>query len=423
MIDPLTILHYALSFFPITGGMTTRIYNLIRDDGHRHVMVVPKSPSDYIPVDVPVTRDQDQYENIRVARCRLEPIHRGNIPVLDYLRVYRARHRNAESLVRRSAAEAADLVYGHGPIEFALAASRFAGEHGRPLIFEVHSIIQDNLWTGTGARGRYHALMNRWAVRLEEAILRQSQAVIVQTCAIGERIRTLYGVPREWIHVLYNGVDLERFQPGRHAEGARAFRDGLPLNGRRLVLYAGLLDEINGIRFFLDAYPRMPARLREQAVFCFAGRGECAAAVSELARRTENVIFVGMVDYERMPALMGAADLFLIPRPSSLPSETLMPVKLLEAMAMGKDVLVSAVGGMTEVVEAGVNGHTFPPGDATAFFTRLTEVLEGIGRGASLGPPARDTVARRFSWAESRARLAQIYRAACPEGHGSAGAP
>ncbi len=407
--DSLTILHYALSFFPVTGGMTTRIYNLIRNDGNTHIMVSPKSPSDYIPADVQVTRSEDRYDNIQVNRCPLKPITPGRIPILDYRQVWKIRKQNADALVQRGPDTAVDLMYGHGPIDFAMAAANYAERHSVPLIFEVHSIIQDNLWTGNGTMGAYHRFMNRPAIKLERRVLNQARALIVQTGSIGRRVRELYGVAPEKIHVLYNGVDIQRFQPTETRPQALDMRESLPLKGRTLVLYAGLLDEINGIRFFLDTYPMLPDHLQQRLFFCFAGRGEYAKQVQELADRCDNVHFFGMVEYEKMPAMMSAADIFFIPRPSSLPSETLMPVKLLEVMAMETDVLVSDVGGMLEVVQDGVTGYTFPKDDPAGFIASLETVVANQAAGKFLGQAARESVARRFSWQSSRDELARIY--------------
>jgi glycosyltransferase involved in cell wall biosynthesis len=416
----LNILHFALSFFPVTGGMTARIYNLIQNDGNRHCLVVPSSPSEYIPKEIKVPPGESVFDNIRVCREPLiPPTNGGRVPVVDYWQRWRRRQRNADRLLERAPGPGMDLIYGHGPTEFSTAALRYAAKFGRPIIFEVHSIVQDNLWLGQGWKRLYHRLMAQADLRVERRILRRARTVVVQTGSIRERIRTLYGVRPECIEILYNGVDTERFSACRHREEIGQLRDDLGAGGRLVVLYAGLLDRINGIRFFLDLYPTLPPSLSGKVLFVFAGKGEYAAELSDLSLNVGDVCFLGMLDYDRMPALMGAADVFMIPRPSCLPSETLLPIKLLEAMAMGRDVLVSDVRAMAEVVRDGVNGYVFRSDDAADFIQALERVVCNLSAGYSLGEAARVSAADRYSWASQRHRLREVYeRALEPEGNG-----
>lgn len=415
----LNILHFALGFFPVTGGMTARIFNLIQNDGNRHCLVVPSSPSEYIPKEIRVPPGESTFDNIRVCREPLVPSANGRLPVVDYWQRWRRRRRNALRLMSRAPGEGVDLVYGHGPTEFASAALRYSAGFGRPVIFEVHSIVRDNLWLGQGWKRLYHRLMAQADLEVERRILRQARTVIVQTGSIRERIQTLYGVRPDRIEILYNGVDADRFNISARREEIDRLRNDLGAGGRLVVLYAGLLDRINGIRFFLDLYPSLPPSLSRKVLFVFAGKGEYAAELSDLSLTVGNVCFLGMLDYDRMPALMGAADVFMIPRPSCLPSETLLPIKLLEAMAMGRDVLVSDVRAMAEVVRDGVNGYVFRSDDAADFVQALERVVCNLSAGYSLGEAARASAADRYSWASQRRRLREVYeRALEPDGNG-----
>ena len=96
----LRILHFALGFFPVTGGMTSRIFNLIQNDGNQHCLVVPCSPSEYIPGNITVPRGESSFGNIRVCRESLSPTTEGRIPGIDYWRRWRRRSRNARQFER-----------------------------------------------------------------------------------------------------------------------------------------------------------------------------------------------------------------------------------------------------------------------------------------------------------------------------------
>lgn len=82
---------------------------------------------------------------------------------------------------------------------------------------------------------------------------------------------------------------------------------------------------------------------------------------------------------------------------------------LLEAMAAGKAVVASRVGGIPEAVLDGVNGLLVPPRDAPVLAAALARVLDDAGLQHSLGARARATVERHYSTEAIRGRLAAIY--------------
>jgi hypothetical protein len=92
-------------------------------------------------------------------------------------------------------------------------------------------------------------------------------------------------------------------------------------------------------------------------------------------------------------------------------AETLLPLKLLEAMAMGKTVLVSDVAAMAEVVTDERNGLVFEKGNHDDFLRKLEAMAASGGGLENLGRRARQDVLDKYSWETSRRQLQSVYDA------------
>jgi len=86
-----------------------------------------------------------------------------------------------------------------------------------------------------------------------------------------------------------------------------------------------------------------------------------------------------------------------------------LPNVLLEAFALGKPVVSTEVGGVTEVLEDGVNGFIVNPGDAQTLADRLLRLLQNPKLAASMGRHGRSTIEQRFSFASRTERLMALY--------------
>jgi glycosyltransferase involved in cell wall biosynthesis len=86
------------------------------------------------------------------------------------------------------------------------------------------------------------------------------------------------------------------------------------------------------------------------------------------------------------------------------------PLVVLEAMALGKPVVATRVGGIPELIDHGVTGFLHPPGEAAPLAQQLTQLLEDPGYARGLGEAARESVERRFSVASYATALGALYR-------------
>lgn len=214
-------------------------------------------------------------------------------------------------------------------------------------------------------------------VRLRRDYVRRAlldaDCAIAPSAALGARY-VEDGFPPSRLRVIGYGIDPTRF--------ARIERAGVP---QARFLFVGYLGAHKGIRVLLDALAKLARR--DDWSLAIAGDGELRAALEERARTLglgDRVRFLGALDHGEIERAYAAADAMILP---SLWPEN-QPVSILEAMASGLAVVASAIGGIPELVEDGVTGLLFPPGDAVALADRLAHLLDDRVLLARLGANA-----------------------------------
>jgi glycosyltransferase involved in cell wall biosynthesis len=206
------------------------------------------------------------------------------------------------------------------------------------------------------------------ACRLQlQHLLKRAAAVVVVSRQLGERAREM-GVAEEHLHVVYNGVDRDRFRPIDSTLARR--RLSLPAD-REIVLYVGQLGEHKGVRDLLDAMPRL-WQMRPRAAVVFIGDGPLASEVQVVAReRPGGVLAFGAVPHEDIPSWMGAADILCLPS-----WDEGMPNVVREAHACGRPVVATAVGGVPEAISIPELGVLVPVRNPAALADALAKQLE-----------------------------------------------
>lgn len=218
--------------------------------------------------------------------------------------------------------------------------------------------------------------------------------------AVSEALRRdmiALGMPEDRIAVHYTGLDRERFRPTDRPVARQAVADlGIPADGPLLVV-PGSLIAIKGQRFAIDALGGLPG-----ARLALAGSGPDEAALHELAAAPDlsgRVHFLGQVSHDRLPLLLSAADVVV------LPSEREgLANAWVEALACGAPLVIPDIGGAREVVRLPSAGR-ITARDPKAIAAAVRELLAD--------PPAQDAVAANavhFSWEENARQLVAFWR-------------
>lgn len=198
------------------------------------------------------------------------------------------------------------------------------------------------------------------------------------------------GVPPERIEVIYNGVAPEHFEQDREAvERARA---NLNLGPGSVLGTVARLSPEKGIDVLLRAVQRVK-RIFPAVTALVIGDGPQAAQLHRLAGELElheSVRFLGA--RHDVPVLNRLLDVFVLPS-----REEACPMALLEAMAAGKAVVATAVGGSPEVLTSPTDGWLVPPDDPGALADGLLMLLGDPTRRAAMGVAAQKKVAAQFT--------------------------
>lgn len=272
----------------------------------------------------------------------------------------------------------ADVLHTH-TLAAANALARLAGAAARvPVISHLH--IENHFRPATR--------------RLLSGLDNTTARLAARLIAVSESTKRAYerqGYPRGRIEVVYNGVDLPANGPNR--------RNELP----RIGEIARLCD-VKGQRELLHALARLP-----DARLVLAGRDleQGGAFQDALERESERLGIRERVEFgfhDDVPALLETLDVV------ALPSWTEgLPLVLLEAMARGRPVVATPVGGTPEVVTDGETGLLVPPRDPEALAEALRRVLDDRDLARRLGEAGRERVAQRFTAAEQERRILLIY--------------
>lgn len=229
-------------------------------------------------------------------------------------------------------------------------------------------------------------------------VVRAVQRWIAVSPEVATSIEERLGVSASRIRTVYNGIDTLPF--------ASAVRDarvrGEITRGRDapVVLALARHDRQKG----LDCLLRAASLLPEVSV-AIAGDGPERAALDALAREldvADRVAFLGRRD--DVPALLASADVFVLP--SRLEG---LPLSLLEALAAGRPVVASSIGGIVDVVRDGIEALLVPPDDPAALADAVRRVLHEPALADAIAHAGRMRVKTEFS-AEGMARsVASIY--------------
>ena len=329
----------------------------------------------------------------------------SGIPVAAELRLMARTARRIEEIVRR---QRPDVIHAHSPVLNALPALRVGKRFGIPVVYEVRAFWEDAAVDhGTARNGGVRYRLSR---AVETYALKRADAVT--TICEGLRAEIVArGIDARKVTVIPNAVDIESFTMGRESDEALKVRLGL--EGCVVLGFIGSFYAYEGLPLLLEALPKMlavDARVR----ILLVGGGPQAAALRQLADRlglADKVVFTGRVPHDEVQRYYDLVDVLVYPRLSMRLTELVTPLKPLEAMAQGRLLVASDVGGHRELIRDQETGVLFKAGDAEALARKVLGLLANESSWAPMRGAARRFVERERSWAQSVGRYRQLYPA------------
>lgn len=299
-----------------------------------------------------------------------------------------------------------DILHAHSPALNAIAALNAGRALGIPVVYEVRAFWEDA--AADHGSSRPGGLRYRLTRALESYALRRADAVTTICDGLRRELRAR-GVPAHKITVIPNAVDAGAFSVT--ASGDLWLAHKLGLHGHLVLGFIGSFYAYEGLALLLRAMPRLLAA-QPALRLLLAGGGPQEAALQALAAQlgiAHAVVFAGRVPHAQVAAYYQLVDICVYPRLPMRLTELVTPLKPLEAMAQGRLVVASDVGGHRELVEHGKTGMLFRAGDAEALAQAILALLLAPASWPALQRQARAFVETERSWGASVVRYAPVY--------------
>src|SRR6266851_5369937 len=301
--------------------------------------------------------------------------------------------------------EPLDLIHAHSPALCGLGALQAARSKHIPFVYELRAFWEDAAVDQNKTSTR--SLRYRLSQKLEDYIVHRADAVVGISQAILDELKKRKTEPAKLFHVP-NGVDTEKFAPGSRNESLAA---KLGLGSEPVLGFIGSLYRWEGVAWLVRAV----AELRRRGTACkllIIGDGEEMPAVREAVREwnaEEFIQVLGRAPHDEIERYYSVADALVYPRHSIRLTELVTPLKPLEAMALGKAILGSDVGGIRELVKPEKTGVLYRADNVEDFCKQAKRLLSQTSLQRKLGQEARQFILREKDWKVLARRYIDIY--------------
>lgn len=284
-----------------------------------------------------------------------------------------------------------DIVHAHSSWKSALQAYGAARKAKVPFLYEVRGVWEE---TAVAERqiGRFSFEYLRSRVH-ENHLIRQSDAIVTLSEGLKQDLCVRGGNPTR-ISVIPNGVDTAEFTPvPRDAQLAESLECG-----RQIVVgYISSLRKLEGVKYLVEALHQTDGHVCAIIV----GDGSERQSLENYARDLgvqDKIRFVGSVPHAEIKRYYSLIDVFVVPRIRQRVCELVTPLKPLEAMAMGKCLLMSDVGGLRELATAEESAFFFEPENSASLADKLRLLIADAELRQKMGEKARRHVVEKRDW-------------------------
>lgn len=327
----------------------------------------------------------------------------ARLPMLDQLAVIDAL---AARLHEVALAVKPDVIHAHSPVLNAMAALRVGKRLGIPVVYEIRAFWEDAAVD--------HGTSREWGLRYRLTRAMETHALkrVDAATTICEGLRAEIvgrGIPAAKVTVIPNAVNVADFQAGGTRDEALAAQLGL--QGKQVLGFIGSFYAYEGLNILLDAMPAMLAANPDIRLLLVGGGVQDAALKAQAHKLgvADKVVFTGRVPHGDVQRYYDLVDVLVYPRLRMRLTDLVTPLKPLEAMAQGRLVAASDVGGHKELIEDGKTGILFGADDPQALARKVLALLAAPERWQALRDNGRAFVERERNWTASVARYKAVY--------------
>jgi 1,4-alpha-glucan branching enzyme len=373
----------------IIGGISAHVYNLSRSLAAHGVRVY------VVTCDFPGAASHETLDGVEVFRIDSYKNPSPDFATWVYLMNVNMQ-KEAAALVR-SLDGKIDIIHAH---DWLVATAAIGLKHvfRRPLFATIHS-------TETGRRNGIHLDYERMIQETEAWLTYEAWKVICCSDYMISHVQWAFGLPPDKLVMVPNGVDHETYSK-YEKEDLGQFRSRFALPEEKIVLFVGRLVYEKGVHVLVNAAPKVLDRVN--AKFIIVGNGYMKDQLSGLVKGmglANKVIFTGFVDDDTLRRLQICANVSVVP---SLFEP--FGIVALEAMAARSPVVVSDIGGLSEIVEHDVSGVKVYASNPDSLAWGIIKVLTDDGYANWIRTNAYKKIQEKYDWNRIAQQTKTIYR-------------
>ncbi|PIO06531.1 hypothetical protein COT29_00580 [Candidatus Micrarchaeota archaeon CG08_land_8_20_14_0_20_59_11] len=359
-------------FFPYAGGTEKHLFEVSKRLARKHDVTV-------LTARLPDTEAQEEINGVCVVRTPARILEKLPKPLPPPLPLMPRHKEELKRLITEN-----DVVHGHNRFVYGLSESALVKKAGKKMCWTLHNARPEGIDFLTDVGG---GAFDDWVGG--KILMRCDGVLAVSRETMEATLPADYAGARG---IAYNGVDTKAFKP---MSGKKA-RQRYGLSGKVVMTNCRLVEQ-KGVKYLIDAMRAVDAQL---VVF---GRGPLLEKLKERAKGTGTAFIHEWLGETELAGLYNAADVFVLP---SLWEP--FGMVLAEAMACGKPVVGTRVGGIPEIVTKDC-GFLVPPADPKALAERVLLLLEDNGLRKKFGSAGRKRVLREFTWEKTANAYEKIY--------------
>ena len=347
--------------------------------------------------------DCEQAEGLTFHRTR-RPVS-GPPGLSEWLEI----NRLADAIVALAADWSPDLLHAHSPALCGKAALIAGRRLGLPVVYEIRAFWEDAaVANGTGHEGNLKYRLTR---ALETHVARAADRVVTICQGLKDDL-VERGIPGSKITLSPNGVDLALF--GEADRPDPDLRRQIGLDAGPVIGFIGSFYDYEGLDDLIAAMPLLRER-EPDAQLLLVGGGPIEQTLRQQAAASpaaQSIHFTGRVPHGAVEQYYALIDVLAFPRKQSRLTDLVTPLKPLEAMALGRLVVASDVGGHRELITDGMTGTLFAPNDPAACARAIADLLGDREQWENRRAAGRRHISAQHDWAVNIYRYQDVYQAA-----------
>lgn len=370
----------------IVGGLARHVYWLSKYLAMKglevHVVTLSEGDSDYTEL----------VEGVHVHRVNSYQIPSPDFTSWVHQFNYAMIKRGIEIVKNRNI----DLIHAH---DWLVAHASIVLKHvfRIPLVVTIHS-------TEYGRRGGIHNEFERHIHEIEWLLTYEAWKIIVCSNAMKHEVIRVFAAPEDKVHVIPNGFNALKEPASNYINYVKS--KYCITNSNKVVLFVGRLVYEKGIHILLQAISSLAPQYPEIKAI-IVGEGPMRNELEQMTYRLgirDKVIFTGFINDDELSALYHIAYVAVFP---SLYEP--FGIVALEAMSASKPVIVSDVGGLSEIVISGKTGLKIRPNNVYDLIDALSYILNNEGVAHSMGKAGKEYVFKNYTWDKISKSTINIY--------------